>query len=184
MNFNIFNLIEEIDLDSMKFGIILENTANPMKKVKMTSSFLSLQCLFMIFYHTVTLTVHIFYLCDYSTGTSKFPMSAYVLLVAIILLSILSLCILNLQSYDVKQRLSEIRFYISNFAITENNFVVIEKQKHPEEYARKIVMSMVDEFKGFDANGYLTLGKELLGGIIMLCMTYVFVFIQFTTPIN
>ena len=184
MNFNIFNLIEEIDLDSMKFGIILENTANPMKKVKMTSSFLSLQCLFMIFYHTVTLTVHIFYLCDYSTGTSKFPMSAYVLLVAIILLSILSLCILNLQSYDVKQRLNEIRLYIFNFAITENDFVVIDKQKHPEEYARKIVMSMLDEFQGFDANGYFTLGKNLLSSIFIFCLTYIVVLIQFRTPMN
>ena len=61
---------------------------------------------------------------------------------------------------------------------------MIDEQKHPEEYARKIVMSMLEEFKGFDANGYFTLGKELLGGIIMLCMTYVFVLIQFRTPVN
>jgi hypothetical protein len=134
----------------------------------------------MIIYHTVTLTIHIFYLCDYSTGTSEFPMSAYVLLVAVNLFSILSLCILNLQSYDVKQRLSEIRFYISNFAITENNFVVIEKQTHTEEYAKPIVVSMLDEFKGFDANGYFTLGKELLGCIIMFCLSYVVLLIEFS----
>ena len=101
-----------------------------------------------------------------------------------ILLSFLILCIFNWQSYDVKQRLGEIRFYISNFAITEHNFVVIDKQKHTEEYAKRIVISILDEFKGFDANGYFTLGKELLGGIIMFCITYVFVLIQFRTPVN
>ena len=130
------------------------------------------------------LTVQIFSLCDYLTGTSQFPKSTYVAIVATILWSTLILCIVNWQSYDVKQRLSEIRFHIFNFAITENNLVVIEKQKHPEEYARNVVMSMIDEFKGFDANGYFTLGKELLGGIIMLCITYVFVLIRFRTPIN
>ena len=181
---NIINLIEEIDLDSMKLVVILENTANLMKKVKMTSSFLSLQCFFMILYHTAMLTVQIFSLCDYLTGTSQFPNSTYVAIVATILWSTLILCIVNWQSYDVKQRLSEIRFHIFNFAITENNLVVIEKQKHPEEYARNVVMSMIDEFKGFDGNGYFTLGKELLGGIIMLCITYVFVLIRFRTPIN
>ena len=181
---NIINLIEEIDLDSMKLVVILENTANLMKKVKMTSSFLSLQCFFMILHHTAMLIVQIFSLCDYLTGTSQFPPTTYVAIVATILWSTLILCIVNWQSYDVKQRLSEIRFHIFNFAITENNLVVLEKQKHPEEYARNVVMSMIDEFKGFDANGYFTLGKELLGGIIMLCITYVFVLIRFRTPIN
>ena len=155
-----------------------------MKKLKMTSAFLSLQCFLMILYHTEVLTVEIFTLCDYSTGKSSFPPSIYVTLVSMILQSFLILCIFNWQSYDVKQRLSEIRFYISNFAITEHNFVVIDKQKHTEEYAKPIVMSILDEFKGFDANGYFTLGKELLGGIIMFCITYVFVLIQFRTPVS
>ena len=174
----ILNLIEEIDLDSMKFGIILENTANLMKKLKMT--FLSLQCFFMILYQTVVLTVEIFNLCDYSTGTFSFPPIVYVTLVGMILLSFLILCIFNWQSYDVKQRLGEIRFYISNFAITEHNFVVIDKQKHTEEYAKRIVISILDEFKGFDANGYFTLGKELLGCIIMFCLSYVVLLIEFS----
>ena len=181
---NIMNLIEEIDLDSLKFGVILENTANLMKKVKMTSSFLSLQCFFMILYVTEALILMIYLLCDLLTATSQIPIFPYVCIAALVLQSLLGLCILNWQSYDVMQRLSEIRFYISIFAIKENNIVVIDEQKHPEEYARKIVMSMLEEFKGFDANGYFTLGKELLGGIIMLCMTYVFVLIQFRTPVN
>ena len=64
-------------------------------------------------------------------------------------------------------------------AITENNFVVIDKQKHPEEYARKIVMSMLDEFKGFDANGYFTLGKQHLTSILSNFTTFIIVLIQF-----
>ena len=178
------NLAEEIDLDSLKFGTILENTARLMKKLNMTSSFLSPQCFCMILFQTTFLIVEIFALCDYSTGTSQFPMSVYVCISAIILQSLLILCIFNWQSHGVKQRLSEIRLYIFNFAITENNFVVIDKQKHPEKYARKIVMSMLDEFKGFDANGYFTLGKDLLSSIFILCISYVFLLIQFRTPIN
>ena len=141
-----------------------------------------------MFFHdlvlTEVLTLEIYFLCDYLTGKSQFPILLYVCIAAVVLQSLLILCIFNWQSYDVMQRLSEIRFYISIFAIKENNIVVIDEQKHPEEYARKIVMSMLEEFKGFDANGYFTLGKELLGGIIMLCMTYVFILIQFKTPVN
>ena len=111
-------------------------------------------------------------------------MSAYVCISASILLALLILCIFNCQSHGVKQRLNEIRPYIFNFAITENNFVVIDKQKHPEEYARKIVMSMLDEFKGFDASGSFTLGKDLLGYIFMLSISYVLLLIQFRTPMN
>ena len=180
LTFNIMNLAGKIDLDSMKFGVILENTANLMKILKMNSSFLSLQCFFMTFLQTFMLIAEVFTLCDYLTGTSSFHPFAYVSIVASILLPLLVLCIFNWQSDDIKQRLSEIRFYISNFAITENNFVVIEKQKHPEKYARKIVMSMLDEFKGFDACGYFTLGKDFLGCIIMLCISYVLILIDFS----
>merc|ERR1740129_2137804 len=136
----------------------------------------------MILFETEVLILMIYLLCEYLTATSQFPIFFYVCIAALVLQSLLILCILNWQSYDVMQRLSEIRFYISIFAIKENNIVVIDEQKHPKEYARKIVMSMLEEFKGFDANGYFTLGKELLGGNIMLCMTYVFVLIQQKHP--
>ena len=141
-----------------------------------------------MFFHdlvlTEVLTLEIYFLCDYLTGKSQFPILLYACIAAVVLQSLLILCIFNWQSYDVKQRLNEIRLYIFNFAITENDFVVIDKQKHPEEYARKIVMSMLDEFKGFDANGYFTLGKNLLSSIFIFCLTYIVVLIQFRTPMN
>ena len=138
----------------MTFGTILENTANLMKKVNMTSSFFSLQCFYLILFYTIMIIVQVFTFVDYySDGTSQFPPISYVPIGALILQSILILCIFNWQSYDVKQRLGEIRLYIFNFEIPENNFVVIDKQKHAEEHSRKIVMSMLDEFKGFEANG-------------------------------
>ena len=34
--------------------------------------------------------------------------------------------------------------------------------EHDEEYARKIVIEMLDEFHGFDANGFFYLGKTFL----------------------
>jgi hypothetical protein len=87
----------------------------------------------------------VFTLVDYySDGTSDFSPIFYVSIGAMILQSILILCILNWQSYDVKQRLSEIRLYIFNFEITENSFVVTDKQKHTEDHSRKIVMNMLD----------------------------------------
>ena len=176
---NIMNLAEEIDLDSLKFGTILENTAHLMKKLNMTSSFLSPQCFYMILFWTTMVIVQVFAFIDYSDGISQFSAFTYVSIVTLILLSILILCIFNWQSYDVKQRLSEIRLYIFNFEITETNFVVIDKQKHSEEHSRKIVISMLDEFKGFDANGYFTLGKELLGSIFIQCITFVVILIEF-----
>ena len=177
---NIIHLIREIDLDSMTFGTILENTANLMKKVNMISSFLSLQCFYLILFHTIMIIVQVFTFVDYySDGTSQFPPISYVPIGALILQSILILCIFNWQSYDVKQRFSEIRLYIFNFEITENNFVVIDKQKYAEEHSRKIVMSMLDEFKGFEANGYFILGKGLLGTIFIQCITFVVILIEF-----
>ena len=175
---NIMNLIREIDPDSMTFGTILENTANLMKKVNLISSFLSPQCFFLVCYHTYMIIIHVFNIFDYySDGT--FSPIIYVHFGAHILHSILILCIYNWQSYDVKQRLSEIRLYIFNFEITENSFVVIDKQKHTEEHSRKIVMSMLDEFKGFDAYGYFILGKGLLATIFMQCITYVLILFEF-----
>ena len=102
LTFNIMNLAGKIDLDTMKFGVILENTANLMKILKMNSSFLSLQCFFMTLHPTIMLIAQVFTLCDYLTGTSSFPPSAYVAIVALILWSTLILCLLNLQSHDVK----------------------------------------------------------------------------------
>ena len=122
----------------------------------------------------------VFTLVDYySDGTSDFSPIFYVSIGAMILQSILILCILNWQSYDVKQRLSEIRLYIFNFEITENSFVVTDKQKHTEDHSRKIVMNMLDDFKGFDANGYFILGKGLLGTIFMQCITFAVILIEF-----
>ena len=95
------NLGEEIDLDSLKFGTILENTAHLMKKLNMTSSFLSPQCFYMILFQTAMLIVEMFALCDYSTGTSQFPMSSYVCISASILRALLILCIFNCQSHGV-----------------------------------------------------------------------------------
>ena len=177
---NIMNFAEEIDLDSLKFGTILENTAHLAKKLTMTSSFLSPQCFYMILIQTAILIKSIFDLCDYSTDASQFPMSAYVSILAMIFQSLLSVCIFNWQSYDVKQRLSKIRLCIFNFEIIENNFVVIDKQKCTEEHSRKIVINILDKFKGFDASGYFTLGKDLLGYIFMLSISYVLLLIQFS----
>ena len=180
LTFNIINLIKEIDMDSMTFGTILENTGNLMKKVNMISSFFSLQCFYLVLFHTIMIILAVFTFVDYySDGTSEFSPISYVSIGARILHSILILCIFNWQSYDVKQRLSEIRLYIFNYEITENSFVATDKQKHIEDRSRKIVMNMLDEFKGFDANGYFILGKGLLGTIFMQCITFAVILIEF-----
>ena len=47
-----------------------------------------------------------------------------------------------------------------------NYFVIrrveINGNEYPEEDARRIVLKMLDEFNGFDANGFFTLGKPFL----------------------
>ena len=56
--------------------------------------------------------------------------------------------------------LSEIKQKIRDLVTCKDTLVEINGMEHEEEYARKIVIEMLDEFQGFDANGCFTLGNH------------------------
>ena len=58
--------------------------------------------------------------------------------------------------------LSEIKQKIRDLVTCKDTLVEINGMEHEEEYARKIIIEMLDEFHGFDANGFFTLGKPFL----------------------
>ena len=66
---------------------------------------------------------------------------------------------MNTQSEDLKQCFKEIREKIRDLVTCKDSLVEINGMEHDEEYARKIVIEMLYEFNGFDANGFFTLGK-------------------------
>ena len=69
---------------------------------------------------------------------------------------------LNTQSEDLKEHFQEIKEKNRDLITCTNNLVEINGIEHDEKYARKIVIEMLDEFHGFDANGFFILGKPFL----------------------
>ena len=55
--------------------------------------------------------------------------------------------------------LSEIKQKIRDLVTCKDTLVEINGMEHAEEYARKIIIEMLDEFHGFDANGFFFLAK-------------------------
>ena len=58
--------------------------------------------------------------------------------------------------------LKDIKEKIRDLVTSKDSLVEINGMEHDEEYSRKIVIEMLDEFHGFDANGFFTLGKPFL----------------------
>ena len=58
--------------------------------------------------------------------------------------------------------LKDIKEKIRDLVTSKDSLVEINGMEHDEEYSRKIVIEMLDEFRGFDANGFFTLGKPFL----------------------
>jgi hypothetical protein len=64
--------------------------------------------------------------------------------------------------------LKDIKEKIRDLVTSKESLVEINGMEHDEEYSRKIVIEMLNEFHGFDANGFFTLGKPLL---VNVCTT-------------
>ena len=58
--------------------------------------------------------------------------------------------------------LKDIKEKIRDLVTSKESLVEINGMEHDEEYSRKIVIEMLDEYHGFDANGFFTLGKPFL----------------------
>ena len=64
--------------------------------------------------------------------------------------------------------LKDLKEKIRDLVTSKDSLVEINGMEHDEEYSRKIVIEMLDEFRGFDANGFFTLAKPFL---VNVCTT-------------
>ena len=73
---------------------------------------------------------------------------------------------INVLSHEVNENLSELKnsISLSTLICFEDKFQLVER---------------MNSFNGFDANGYFTLGKQLLTSIVSNFTTFIIVLIQF-----
>ena len=62
--------------------------------------------------------------------------------------------------------LKDIKEKIRDLVTSKESLVEINGMEHDEEYSRKIVIEMLNEFHGFDANGFFILSKPYLVNVI------------------
>ena len=174
---NVMKLIQEVCLNSIPPKKVLENTAELMKRLKTTSKFLSWFCLYLTMLFILILVFHVYLFVDLlsSSGTHWLDMISDI---GNIVAPTLGLWILNVQSEELQQNLKVLKENIQNSEVDHTNFVEINGKKHNEEYAREIVIKMLDEFNGFDVIGFFNLGKPLLLSIVIKVMEFVFVLIS------
>ena len=85
----------------------------------------------------------------------------------------------NSQSEDIKQGLNNIKHHIRYLVVSDDGFIEINGRVHSEAYARTLIISLLDEFKGFDVFGYGNLGKPYLAYILVLLVGYVAILMKF-----
>ena len=174
---NVMKSIQEICLDCSTKKKILENTAELLKSLKITSKFISWYCFYLTVLFILILIFHVYLLFDLLTGSSTHWCSIISDVIQIVA-STLGLWILNVQSEEVQQSLKDLKEKIQNLVVDDTNFVEINGVQHNEKYARKIVIKMLDEFNGFDVIGFFNLGKPLLFSIAIKIMEFLFVLIS------
>ena len=91
---------------------------------------------------------------------------------------------LNVGSENIKEGLQGIKHHIWSLNVSSENFLIIDENNLSEAQAQNRLISLLDEFKGFYANGYATLGKPLLSSIFANFITYVIILIQFRISVN
>ena len=182
---NVIKSIQEIWLDCTTTKKVLENTVEPMKRLKMTSKFLSWFCFYLTVLFISILIFHVYLFVDLLMCYNfKDIIIALISDIGNIVAPLLVLWILNVQSEELQQSLKDLKENIQNSEVDPTNLVEINGAKHDEKYARKIVVKMLDEFNGFDAIGFFNLGKPLLLSIVIKVMEFVFVLISLKLSIK
>ena len=167
MSCNLMKSTEEIFLDSLKTKVMLKNTVRFIKRTKRVSKLLS-----PIYFHLslcafVPLTGRMYQLIHNGLGLSTHHLLLSIGMFSEILgLGFGMFWMLNTQSEDLRQHFKEIKEKIRDLVTCKDSLVEINGMEHDEEYARKIVIEMLDEFHGFDANGFFTLSKPFLVNVL------------------
>ena len=162
LNCNMVKASEEVFLDRTRTDFMLENTVQFIKRTKRTSKLLS-----SIYFHQISIGIlailfQIYLIIDFTMGSLPHNFFIYVGMVVSILGIGFKLILLNIQSEDLKEIFKDIKQEIQCLTTCKDSIVEINGKKHDEAYARKLVIAMLDEFRGFDANGYFILGKPFI----------------------
>ena len=110
------------------------------------------------------------------------PMFALVLIENGIYLSSISfyLYFINIWSQKVTNQVQELKGQLQKIFIPHDSGVM-EFDKHlvPISFVKKYVEEKLEEFHGFDGNGYFILGKSFLKNLLTFIATYFVILMQF-----
>ena len=181
MSCNLTKSTEEIFLERSTTKVTLKNTVRFIKRTKRTSKLLSPLYFHLSLCAFYPLTFHIYQLIAFVLSQKPHHVLLYVgFIIEILGPGLVGLWILNKQSEDLKQHFKEIKEKIRFLVTCKDSLVEINGMEHDEEYARKIVIEMLDEFHGFDANGFFILGKPFFINVFKTAViSYSLLFAEF-----
>ena len=91
----------------------------------------------------------------------------------------------NQHSQDMFESVQDLKILVEEIDIKdENKMIFIGEKKLRATHAQKMILTEIDKFKGFDGNGFFTLGKPLLTSILANFVTYLIILIQFKMSEN
>ena len=173
--YNIKKAMKQLDMNEKKSELVLKNTHQLIENVKLTSKFLSPYCIVIILillFSLIFSIYNIFAIHLNPINTIKMAL-IWMILVSLFVGSLFSLWVLNSQSEDIKQGLKNIKDKIQYLVISDDGFIEIKGNILSEAYARRLIISLLDEFKGFEVFGYATLGKPYQSTLLVLVVSYV-----------
>ena len=164
--------------------LVLENTVKILKTVRMSSMLLSSQSLILILNALIMLICDSYLFMDYAlSSANQFESLLIAQYIFGALSAILALWILNGQSEEIKQIISNLKDTLGDLVVS-NGIIQMDGRFHLEAYARGHLINKLGEFQGFDAYGYATLGKPLLTSVFANFITYLIILIQFKISID
>ena len=163
---------------------VLENTVKMLKTVRMSSTVLSSHSLILIMNALILLICDTYLFMDYAlSSANQFESILCAQNIFGALSAILTLWILNGQSEEIKQIMSNLKDTLGGLVVSDG-IVQMDGRFHSEAYVRGHLINKLAEFQGFDANGYATLGKPLLTSVFANFITYLIILIQFKISID
>ena len=169
--YNIKKAMKQLDMNEKKSELTLKNTHQLIEKVNLTSKFLSPYCFVFIQIKLLVIIGTTFWLFGHK--------QIEVIAIPFLVWHLFWLWYVNSQSEDIKQGLNNIKHHIRYLVVSDDGFIEINGRVHSEAYARSLIISLLDEFKGFDVFGYGNLGKPYLAHILVLLVGYVAILMKF-----
>ena len=163
---------------------VLENAIKIWKTVRMSSDVLSSNSLILVLNALIMLICESYLCMDYALSSAN--QSTALLCASNIfgaLAAVLALWILNGQSEEIKQIVSNLKDTLGDIVVS-NAIIQMDGRFHSEVYARGHLINKLAEFQGLDAYGYATLGKPLLTSVFANFITYLIILIQFKISID